>query len=172
MSQDNGKLKIVPSTHSVITINQPMVRDYSTGGGHGPQDTLVEGDDRIVTKKWQGYPPVNLNVVGKPNAPLPEVAIPRFLGTAMYATRMQFPNMLHCKFLVSPHPRSRLRGIDVSAAEKMPGVAYILTNRNAPKTFPMPLASMIVLGAIHPSPLMMPSACRRCRRQSRSNFAL
>jgi CO/xanthine dehydrogenase Mo-binding subunit len=137
MSQNNGKTKIVPSTHHVITVNQPMVRDYSTGGGHGPEDTLVEGDDRIVTKKWQGYPPVNLNVVGKPNPPLPEVAIPRFLGTAMYATRVQFPDMLHCKFLVSQHPRSRVRGIDVSAAEKMPGVAYILTHQNAPKTFPM-----------------------------------
>ena len=139
MSQDNGKLKIVPSTHSVIIINQPMVRDYSTGGGHGPEDTLVEGDDRIVTKKWQGYPPVNLNVVGKANAPLPEVAIPRFIGTALYATRVQFPNMLHCKLLVSPHPRSRVRGLDVSAAERMPGVAYILTSRNAPATFPMPV---------------------------------
>ena len=51
MSQENGKPKIVPKTHSVIVIEQPMVRDYSTGGGHGPEDTLVEGDDRIVTKK-------------------------------------------------------------------------------------------------------------------------
>ena len=120
MSQENGKPKIVPETHSVIVIEQPMVRDYSTGGGHGPEDTLVEGDDRIVTQKWQGYPPVNLNVVGKANAPLPEVAIPRYTGTAQYATRVQFPDMLHCKLLVSPHPRSRIRRLDVSAAEQMP----------------------------------------------------
>ena len=138
MSQQNGKPKIVPEAHSVIVIEQPMVRDYSTGGGHGPEDTLVEGDDRIVTQKWQGYPPANLNVVGKANAPLPEVAIPRFLGTAQYATRVQFPNMLHCKFLVSPHPRARIRRLDVSAAERMPGVAYILTPQNAPANFPMP----------------------------------
>ena len=138
MSQENGKPKIVPSTHSVVIVNQPMVRNYSTGGGHGPEDTLVEGDDQIVTQKWQGYPPVNLNVVGKANAPLPEVAIPRHTGTAQYATRVQFPNMLHCKLLVSPHPRARVRRLDVSAAEQMPGVAYVLTPENAPPNFPMP----------------------------------
>ena len=138
MSQESGKPKIVPKAHSVIVIEQPMVRDYSTGGGHGPEDRLVEGDDRIVTQKWQGYPPENLNVVGKANAPLPEVAVPRFLGTAQYATRVQFPDMLHCKFLVSPHPRARIRRLDVSAAERMPGVAYILTPENAPATHPMP----------------------------------
>jgi hypothetical protein len=74
-----------------------MVRDFSTGGGHGPGDELVEGDDKLVTKKWQGYPPVNLNVVGKSMPPMPEVAIPRFTGKAEYASRVVLPNMLHAR---------------------------------------------------------------------------
>ena len=115
---------------SVIQIKQPMVRDFSTGGGHGPGDTIVEGDSKIVTKKWQGYAPQNLNVVGKPMPPLPEVAIPRFLGKAEYATRVVLPNMLHVKILTSPHPRARIQRIDTSRAEKMPGVARILTYRD------------------------------------------
>ncbi len=40
--------------------------------------------------------------------------------------------------LASPHPRARVKAIDVSKAEKMPGVAYILTAGNAPKTYPIP----------------------------------
>jgi xanthine dehydrogenase YagR molybdenum-binding subunit len=132
------KEKIVPHTHKAIIVNQPMVRTFSTGGGHGPEDTLVEGDDKIVTKKWQGYPPQNLNVIGKPFPPMPEVAIPRFTGKAEYATRVNFPNQVWIKILASPHPRSRIRRMDVSKAEKMPGVAYILTAQNAPKTYPFP----------------------------------
>src|SRR5438552_3614950 len=132
------KVKIEPHLHSAIIVNQPMVRDFSTGGGHLPGDTLVEGDDKIVTKKWQGYPPENLNVVGKPNPPMPEVAIPRFTGKAEYATRVWFPNMLFAKLLTSPHPHARVRRLDASKAEKMPGVAYILTPEKAPKTYPLP----------------------------------
>ena len=73
------KEKIVPKAHHSIVIDMPMVRDYSTGGGHGPEDVLVEGDDKIVTKKWQGYPPKDLNLVGKALPPLPEEEAMLFL---------------------------------------------------------------------------------------------
>ena len=52
-----SKTRIEPKPHSVVVINQPMVRNFSTGGGHLPGDTIVEGDAKIVTKKWQCYPP-------------------------------------------------------------------------------------------------------------------
>ncbi len=139
MSQENGKPKIEATPSHSIIINQPMERDYATGGGHGPEDTLIEGDEQIVTPKWQGYPPVNLNVVGKPFAPLPEIAIPRYTGTALYATRVMLPDMLYVKMVQSPHPRARVGRIDVSRAERMPGVRYILTAGNAPSTHPFPV---------------------------------
>ena len=85
------KRKIEAKPEHVIIVNQPMVRNFSTGGGHGPEDTLVEGDSKIATKKWQGYPPQNLNLVGKPHPPMPEVAIPRYVGKAQYATRILLP---------------------------------------------------------------------------------
>src|SRR5881397_2122401 len=135
----NGpKKKIEPHLHSTIIVNQPMVRDFSTGGGHSPGDTLVEGDEKIVTRKWQGYPPQNLNLVGKPQPPLAEVAMPRYLGKAEYATRVWFPNMLFDKLLTSPHPRARVRKLDAAKARQMAGVAYILTAENAPKNYPFP----------------------------------
>jgi xanthine dehydrogenase YagR molybdenum-binding subunit len=140
MNRNTQKPKVMlePKMESVIQVKLPMVRDFSTGDGHGPGDTIVEGDEKIVTKKWQGYAPQNLNVIGKPMPPMPEVAMPRFTGKAEYASRVMLPNMLHLKVLISPHPRARLRNIDISRAEKMPGVAYVLTYKNAPSTFPMP----------------------------------
>ncbi len=100
-------------------------------GGHFAGDEIMEGT--LKTKKWQGYPPENLNVLGQPIPALPEVMIPRFTGKAQYASRVWFPNMLYVKFLTCPHPHARITNIDTSAAEKMPGVVQILTYKNAPK---------------------------------------
>ncbi len=127
------KIAIESKPASIVHIQQPMVRDYSTNGGHLPGDDLIEGPHKTVTKKWQGYPPENLNVLGKSMPALPEVSIPRFTGKAQYASRVWFPNLLYAKFLTCPHPHARIRNIDTSKAEKMPGVAYILTYQNAPK---------------------------------------
>jgi len=129
--------KIEPRIEGAHIITQPMVRNFSTGGGHGPGDTIVEGDGKIVTQKWQGHPPVDLAVIGKPHAPLREVVEPRYRGTAEFATRVRLPDMLYAKFLRSPYPRCSIRRLDTTAAEKMPGVHHILTFRNAPKTNPL-----------------------------------
>jgi xanthine dehydrogenase YagR molybdenum-binding subunit len=136
--QKRQKEKLEAQPELCIIIDQPMVRDFSTGGGHLPGDTIVEGDLKIVTRKWQGYPPQNLNLIGKPRPAMPEVAIPRYIGKAEYATRIALPNMVHAKPLTNPHPRARVKKLDSSKAEKMPGVVYIMTRQNSPKTYPLP----------------------------------
>ena len=125
------KIAVAFGPESIVHLSQPMVRDYSTSGGHLPGDTLLEG--KTVTRKWQGYPPENLRVLGKPMPPMAEVSVPRFTGKARYASRVWFPNLLYTKFLTSPHPHARIKSIDTAAAEKMPGVAHILTYKNAPE---------------------------------------
>jgi CO/xanthine dehydrogenase Mo-binding subunit len=40
--------------------------------------------------------------------------------------------MLHARFLTCPHPRARITDVDLSIASRMPGVAHILTYKNAP----------------------------------------
>ncbi len=40
--------------------------------------------------------------------------------------------MLHLALLTSPHPHARIRSLDVSAAEALPGVALVLTHENTP----------------------------------------
>src|SRR4029450_9929295 len=66
---------------------------------------------------------------------MPEVAIPRYVGKAEYATRVHFPNMLYAKLLTSPHSRAKIVKLDTSKAEKMPGVAAVLTYKNVPPRF-------------------------------------
>ena len=128
-----AKVDLEPAAESIVHVQMPMVRDYSTNGGHATGDEVIEGARKLVTKKWQGYPPENLNVIGKPIPPMPEVSVPRFTGKAQYASRVWFPDLLYVKFLTCPHPHARIKSIDTSAAEKMPGVASILTYKNAPK---------------------------------------
>jgi CO/xanthine dehydrogenase Mo-binding subunit/aerobic-type carbon monoxide dehydrogenase small subunit (CoxS/CutS family) len=126
-----SKTNVEAAPQSIIQIKQPMVRDYSTHGGHLPGDELIDGSHKI--RKWQGYPPENLRLLGKPMPALPEISVPRFTGKALYASRVWLPGMLHAKFLTCPHPHARIKRLDTSIAEKMPGVAHILTYRNAPK---------------------------------------
>jgi CO/xanthine dehydrogenase Mo-binding subunit/aerobic-type carbon monoxide dehydrogenase small subunit (CoxS/CutS family) len=128
-----SKAEVEPEVDSIIHIKMPMVRDYSTTGGHLPGTEVVEGSSKTITKKWQGYPPENLKLLGKPLPPLAEVAMPRFTGKAQYGSRVWFPDLLYVKFLTSPHPHARIKDVDTSAAEKMPGVRHILTYKNAPK---------------------------------------
>jgi CO/xanthine dehydrogenase Mo-binding subunit len=136
-------VKIEASLGDAKIITLPMVRNFSTGGGHGPSDTLIEGDRKIATQKWQGHPPVDLRIIGKPQAPLREVVEPRYRGTAEFATRVRLPGMLYVKFLRSPYPRAAIRSLDSAEAEKMPGVHHVLTYRNAPKTNPLQIELML-----------------------------
>src|SRR6201996_2869021 len=108
--------RIEPSIGDAKIITQPMVRNFSTGGGHSPGDTLIEGDAKIVTKKWQGFPPVDLAVIGKLQPPLREVVEPRYRGTAEFATRVRLPNMLYAKFLRCPYPHAAIRRLDTTEA--------------------------------------------------------
>src|SRR2546428_9369941 len=97
------KEKIEAKPEHVIIVNQPMVRNFSTGGGHSPGDTLVEGDEKIVTKKWQGYPPENLKLVGKPQPPLAEVAMARYTGKADDAPPIRVPVLHFVELLTMSH---------------------------------------------------------------------
>jgi len=52
--------------------------------------------------------------------------------TQFYGDRT-FPGMLHLKMVRSPHHHARIRSIDTSEAEKVPGVVRILTHKDVPK---------------------------------------
>jgi CO/xanthine dehydrogenase Mo-binding subunit len=51
-------------------------------------------------------------------------------GSAVFASDITLPGMLHGRILRSPVPHARIRAIDVSAALAMPGVVAVLTGRD------------------------------------------
>ena len=64
-------------------------------------------------------------VIGKP---IPRVdAYERVSGTAVFPFDVTLPDMLHGAILRSPHSHAIVRRVDVSAAEKMPGVRAVIT---------------------------------------------
>ena len=58
-------------------------------------------------------------------------AYERVTGKATYTRDVQLPGMLYARVLQSPHPHARIRGIDVSKAEALPGVRAVATHENA-----------------------------------------
>ncbi|HSR12600.1 MAG TPA: molybdopterin cofactor-binding domain-containing protein [Thermodesulfobacteriota bacterium] len=70
------------------------------------------------------------NYVGKP--------VPRYDGIGHVTARTTFvddirkPGMLHVKVLTSPVHKGRIRRLDVSRAERMPGVAGVVTAKDIP----------------------------------------
>lgn len=67
------------------------------------------------------------------NAPVPPPEAPfgearnKVTGGAAYTFDFTLPHMLHGKLLRSPLPHARIRGVDTSAAEQMPGVVCVVT---------------------------------------------
>src|SRR6056297_1048612 len=66
------------------------------------------------------------NVIGKG---LPRAdGYDRVSGTAVYPSDVTLPRMLYGAVLRCPHPHAKVRKVDISAAEKLPGVRTVLTN--------------------------------------------
>jgi len=58
---------------------------------------------------------------------LPRVdAYERVTGTAVYPSDVTLPGMLHAAILRCPHPSARVKSIDTSKAERMPGVRAVI----------------------------------------------
>lgn len=53
-------------------------------------------------------------------------------GQTLFGTDLQFPNMVHCKVLRSPHPHARIHGINTAKAKALPGVVGIFTAEDVP----------------------------------------
>jgi CO/xanthine dehydrogenase Mo-binding subunit len=69
-----------------------------------------------------------LNSVGHPTHRID--AEQRVTGTATYTGDVHLPGMLYARVLRSPHPHARIKRVDTSAADALPGVKVILTRDN------------------------------------------
>ena len=71
-------------------------------------------------------------------------------GRAQYSADIQLPGLLHGKVLRSPHAHARIKSIDTSRAEALPGVKAVLTSAELPQ--PSGLASELGEGFIMNNP--------------------
>ncbi len=63
--------------------------------------------------------------------PMKRVEDPILLtGRAGFLDDIELPGMLHCAILHSPHAHARIKSIDTSEAEKLPGVVAIITGED------------------------------------------
>jgi CO/xanthine dehydrogenase Mo-binding subunit len=81
-------------------------------------DTVVT--DSVKRFKWVGTRPI------RPDG------VPKVTGRAMYGGDYKLPGMLYGRILRSPHAHARIRSIDTSAAEKLPGVKAVMTGKDLP----------------------------------------
>lgn len=87
--------------------------------------SIVEGETPPIWPVDNG-----LTVIGKG---LPRIdGIERVTGRAVYTWDVQLPGMLYARILRSPFPHARIKKLDTSRAEALPGVRAVLTHLNAP----------------------------------------
>lgn len=73
----------------------------------------------------------NLNEIGKPTQR--QDALGHVTGRSPYYDDHLFEGLLHIRCVRSPHHHARIRRIDTSAAERMPGVVRVVTGRDVPQ---------------------------------------
>src|ERR1051326_3245965 len=59
--------------------------------------------------------------------------VDKVTGRAIYGADVVLPRMAHARVLRSPYPHARIRSIDTSQAEAMPGVLAVMTARDLPE---------------------------------------
>ncbi len=64
--------------------------------------------------------------------PIRHDGVDKVTGRAVYGNDVQLPKMLHGKILRSPHAHAKIKKIDTSAAEKLPGVLGVVTAADLP----------------------------------------
>lgn len=84
-------------------------------GGNGQSPGSVEAGYRVI-----GTRPVRHDGVDK------------VTGRAVYGADVQLAGLIHGRVLRSPHAHARIRSIDTSAAEKLPGVLAVATSKDLP----------------------------------------
>ena len=72
-----------------------------------------------------------LSAVGK--SVLRRDARAKVLGREEFCIDMKLPGMLHAKVLGSPYPHAKIVSLDTSAAERLPGVRCVVSEKDAPK---------------------------------------
>ncbi|MFQ5430415.1 MAG: molybdopterin-dependent oxidoreductase, partial [Phycisphaerae bacterium] len=109
----------------------------STGrtAGFSPRG-LTTGENAAQCEAPQGLKPATpQSKYGTVGVSIPRIdAADKATGSAVYTADIHLPNMIHGKILGSTVAHGRIRRIDTSKAEALPGVLAVLTGRDVPDT--------------------------------------
>jgi CO/xanthine dehydrogenase Mo-binding subunit len=83
-----------------------------------------------VEKILEGQSAPAYKVIG--TRPIRHDGADKVTGRAIYGNDLQLAGMLHGKIVRSPHAHARIKHIDTSAAEKLPGVHVVVTAADLP----------------------------------------
>ncbi len=83
-----------------------------------------------MTSSNQVLSEVEYNIVGK--RPVRPDGVDKVTGRAQYGADVKLNGLLYGKVLRSPHPHARIRSIDTSKAEALPGVKAVITAKDLP----------------------------------------
>jgi CO/xanthine dehydrogenase Mo-binding subunit len=83
-----------------------------------------------ILEKSGFNPDKKLKIVG--TSPVKHDGIDKVTGRAKFAADMFMPGMIVGKILRSPHAHANIKSIDISAAEKLPGVKAVITRDDFP----------------------------------------
>ncbi len=94
---------------------------------------------RRATASWRPRPPLvlappDLSPTHEVGRPRPKVDAAKLVqGRPVFAVDMRREGMLYAALLTSPHAHARIKRIDTSRAEALPGVHAVLTYRDLPR---------------------------------------
>ena len=83
-----------------------------------------------MTSSNQVLSEVEYNIVGK--RPIRPDGVDKVTGRAQYGADVKLTGLLAGRVLRSPHPHARIRSIDTSKAEALPGVRAVITAKDLP----------------------------------------
>jgi len=89
------------------------------------RSSVTEGEE---PEAWTAGSTLKVVGKGQPRIDGPE----RVSGRAKYTSDIQLPGMLYAQILRSPHPRARIKHLDVNKAIVFPGVRAVLSHINVP----------------------------------------
>ena len=87
-----------------------------------------------ILEKSGFNPDKKLKIVG--SSPVKHDGLDKVTGRAKFGADMFLPGMLVGKILRSPHPHAIIKSIDISAAEKLPGVKAVICRDDFPEIKP------------------------------------
>ncbi|MBI3039083.1 molybdopterin-dependent oxidoreductase, partial [bacterium] len=111
-----------------------MAKRISPANADSKKLKLKSGPSKLdcFPKESYAFPrPQNFSVVNKDKSKLDGLAL--VCGIQKYVADHEIQGMLHIKILKSPHAHARIRKIDVSEAQKTPGVVAIFTWKDVPR---------------------------------------